>query len=57
MSAAAIKRLPDPDLFRDANLLASSAGFPGSARDLDETDALLLSLVRTIRTTKVTRGR
>jgi hypothetical protein len=45
-----IDRLPDPDLFRDALLLSEVGTF--SARDLDEMDTVLLSLVRKLRTSK-----
>lgn len=34
-------------------MLAKSIAYPGSPRDLDETDALLLALVRKIRNAKV----
>jgi hypothetical protein len=40
-----IDRLPDPDLFRDAMFLAGRGTW--TARDLDDTDALLVALIRT----------
>lgn len=43
---AEIERLPDPDLFRDALFLVRRGTF--SPRDLDETDALLVDLIRKI---------
>lgn len=42
-----IDALPDPDLFRDAFLLAQWGTW--SPRDLDETDALLLNVVNRIK--------
>jgi hypothetical protein len=43
VSEAEVERLPDPDTFRDAIILSRHGTF--SARDLDETDALLLALL------------
>jgi hypothetical protein len=45
-----IDRLPDPDLFRDAMLLAEIGTW--SPQELDDTDAILLALVRKIRTAR-----
>jgi len=47
VSEAEVERLPDPDLFRDAVWLAERGTW--SPRELDETDALLLALVRKIK--------
>lgn len=44
VSEAEVDKLPDPDLFRDAFLLSQRGTFTPQA--LDETDALLLALVR-----------
>jgi hypothetical protein len=52
---AEVDLLPDPDLFRDAVLLAAS-GWPVSERDLDETDALLFALARRLRNVKRRKG-
>lgn len=48
MTEGEVDRLPDPELFRDALFLAGSP-FPGSPRDLDDTDASLYALVQMIR--------
>jgi hypothetical protein len=53
---AEVDLLPDPDLFRDALLLSQSMGWPASSRDLDETDALVLALVRRLRNVKRKKG-
>ena len=50
MSEAEVNALPDPDLFRDAQFLSVRGTW--SAADLDSTDALLLSLIRTFLTTQ-----
>ena len=54
VSEAEVSRLPDPELFRDAFLLSQRGTW--SARDLDETDALLLALTRTFMNTKPRNG-
>lgn len=54
MSEAEVDKLPDPDLFRDAQLLASRGTW--TARDLDATDALLLALTRTFMNTRRQQG-
>jgi hypothetical protein len=48
VSDAEIRRLPDPDAFYDALDLVRVGRW--SAGELDETDALLLALVRRLRT-------
>ncbi len=48
VSEAEVEALPDPETFKDALLLATAGRW--SPADLDETDALLLSLVGKIRT-------
>jgi hypothetical protein len=52
---AEIDALPDPELFRDALLLAAG-GYPTSAKDLEETDAQLLALVHKLRNVKVKKS-
>lgn len=47
-SSSEIDRLPDPALFRDAVFLANNGRW--SPRDLDDTDALLLALVKRLQT-------
>jgi hypothetical protein len=44
VSEAEIDALPDPDVFRDALLLSQRGTF--SPNELDDTDALLLALLR-----------
>jgi len=44
VSEGEVDKLPDPDLFRDALLLAEHGTI--SPRELDETDALLVGLLR-----------
>ena len=51
---AEVDLLPDPDLFRDAWLLASWGTF--SPRDLDDMDPILLSLVRRLKRALGKRG-
>lgn len=46
-------KLPDPDLFRDALILSQAGSW--SPRDLDDTDAILLSVVQKLRNTRRTR--
>jgi hypothetical protein len=50
VGTAEIEALPDPETFRDALILATAGTW--SPSDLDETDALLLALVRKIREAK-----
>ena len=50
-----IDALPDPDLFRDAQLLSRS-GWPVSERDMNDTDALLFDLARRLRNVKRRKG-
>ena len=50
VSESEIEALPDPETFRDALLLSTQGRW--SPTDLDETDALLLSLVGKIRNAK-----
>ena len=50
MTKAEIDKLPDPDLFQDAALLATVGVW--SPRDLDDTDALLLALIGKLRNTR-----
>jgi hypothetical protein len=47
-----VDALPDPELFRDAWMLAGWGTF--SPRDLDDTDALLLNLTRRLK--RILRG-
>lgn len=47
-SSSEIDRLPDPQLFRDAVFLANNGAW--SPVDLDDTDALLLALVKRLQT-------
>lgn len=51
MKEAMVDQLPDPDLFRDAVMLEASGSW--SAQDLDATDAILVSLVRKIRSARI----
>ena len=51
ISEAEVDRLPDPDLFRDAWMLYQHGTW--NAAVLDETDALLLALVRKFQGVKV----
>lgn len=48
---AEVERLPDPDTFKDALLLATT-NLTWSPQDLDDTDALLLALIQKIRNAK-----
>ena len=50
VSEAEIEQLPEPDTFKDALLLATEGRW--SPKDLDDTDALLLSLIQRIRNAK-----
>lgn len=54
MFGGEVNRLPDPDLFRDALMLYQVGTF--SPRDLDETDALLLSLIHSLRSARKGSG-
>ena len=54
VTEAEVDKLPDPDLFRDAQLLSVRGSW--SARDLDETDALVLALTRKFMNTRRQRG-
>lgn len=47
MSGAQIQSLPDPDLFLDALWLSDNGRW--SPSDLDDTDALLLSVIHMFR--------
>jgi hypothetical protein len=50
ISESEVMKLPDPELFKDALILSTDGRW--SPRDLDETDALLLALVRKFRNAK-----
>lgn len=54
VSEAAVEKLPDPDLFRDALLLSQAGSW--SASDLDATDALLVALVMKLKFARTGRG-
>lgn len=54
ISEAEVEGVTDPDLFRDAILLASRGQWTPEA--LDGTDALLLALVRRLTNTRVRRS-
>jgi hypothetical protein len=51
VSEAEVNKLPDPEMFRDALLLAAVGRW--SPAELDATDALLLAVVEKIRTVTV----
>ena len=54
VSEAEVQKLPDPDTFKDAILLATEGRW--SPKDLDEVDALLLALIQLIRNANVQKG-